>query len=721
LEKVNFSFPDRPGAGMKQLHGIVILLAALLVVSWTGSVTAQKEEIAVEAKKVFIKHCYKCHGKGGVATAGLHVLKWQQLTGADGYVVKNNLAKSTLYEAMASGVMPPEDDERVTELPTEDELAIVKRWIKGGAPTFEEEVIRKFISTEDVLARIKKDLVSLGFAAPSTRYFTLTHLYNAGVREDELITYRIGLSKLLNSLSWHPAIKTPVPIDPEYTIYRIDLRDYKWDKRFLDDSPDVWDAIVARNPYNIKYEGLLADAIYATAEHEMPFVRADWFVASASRPPLYHQILEIPETERELEKRLGIDVARNIETAQVIRAGFTKSGVSDNNRLIERHKSPFGAYWKSYDFSGNQGRQLLTSFPLGPGKEPDTFLHDGSEIIFNLPNGLQAYMLSTADGKRIDRGPTNIVRDPDDIARTGGAVVNGISCMHCHDQGMIRKKDEIRAYAFENPIAFEGKTEVLSTLVKIYKIDGYLDRFFDDDARRHNYAAYKAGSPAIKNAQTGKPQLVDGKPIVRLATQFHNALDLRLASAETGVEIKVFVQALGENRFLAQQLGLLKSPGKTVKRDTFVAAMPMLTQVLELGKYFPPAGTVEELALERASGVGTELAKVNLTGIWKSSRTGNSFQVQDNGIIVEVALLESDEMASLKGVLQRQGVVLTSSVWECEFKRFAKRIYQGDCKARITGQNTISLMAPFFFTDDNGKLLRTIPKPTVWVRQQKKK
>lgn len=97
-------------------------------------------------------------------------------------------------------------------------------------------------------------------------------------------------------------------------------------------------------------------------------VRGDWFVAAASRPPLYHQVLQLPETDRELEKLLQVDVDENLRTRKVWRAGFNGSGVSQNNRLIERHESDLtnGAYWKSYDFGGNDGRKNLFAHPLGP-------------------------------------------------------------------------------------------------------------------------------------------------------------------------------------------------------------------------------------------------------------------------------------------------------------------------------------------------------------------
>ena len=89
-------------------------------------------------------------------------------------------------------------------------------------------------------------------------------------------------------------------------------------------------------------------------------------------------------------------------TRQVARAGFTQSGVSGHNRLVERHEAAYGADWKSYDFKSSDGLGNLFLYPLGLvfHKNPFerfAFKHDGGGIIFNLPNGLQGYML--VDGK----------------------------------------------------------------------------------------------------------------------------------------------------------------------------------------------------------------------------------------------------------------------------------------------------------------------------------
>ena len=122
-------------------------------------------------------------------------------------------------------------------------------------------------------------------------------------------------------------------------------------------------------------------------------------------PPLYHILLDLPETDRELEGKLNVNVRRNLRDSpgkKVWRSGFNQSGVSSFNRIVERHSTFFGAYWKSYDFDSNKGLKNIFKNPLG-------FKHAGGEIIFNLPNGLQAYLLADSAGRRIDEAPANIV------------------------------------------------------------------------------------------------------------------------------------------------------------------------------------------------------------------------------------------------------------------------------------------------------------------------
>lgn len=92
--------------------------------------------------------------------------------------------------------------------------------------------------------------------------------------------------KLINSLSWAPDIVVPKAIDPAKTIFRLDIGDIDyW-------SDATWDRILSENPYGVTYSTASATACYQQCKTQQPFVRGDWFVARASIPPLYHDILD---------------------------------------------------------------------------------------------------------------------------------------------------------------------------------------------------------------------------------------------------------------------------------------------------------------------------------------------------------------------------------------------------------------------------------------------
>jgi formylglycine-generating enzyme required for sulfatase activity len=481
-----------------------------------------------------------------------YVLNRERLVAAR-KVVPKDFKKSRLFRRMRNEEMPPEADAAGNPIKvrlTDEEMDAVKRWIAAGAPDFApKSKPRPFITNTDILEYIHKDLLPAGEQERRfRRYFTITHLYNAGLSEDELLSYRVGLAKLVNSLSWGHEVKVPVPIDPAQTVFRIDLRDYGW-------KTTVWDQIVTGYPYGITYRTRTAEACSAMCQTALPHVRADWFVFAASRPPLYHEVLDLPQTDRELEKILHVDVEGDVQDEDVARAGFNGSGVSRNNRLIERHRSPYGSYWKSYDFASNVDRQNLFQHPLGPGKAEHYFKPDGGEIIFSLPNGLQGYFLVDGNGKRIAKGPINIVSDAKQADR---AVVNGVSCMSCHNRGMILKADQVREHALKNPSAFNP--DELAVIKALYPPGKEFRKLVRRDAERFRKAVEATGAHLSKT-----------EPVYTLAGSFEKEIDLRTAAAEVGVSAEDFAKGLGRSTELARVFGPLRVEGGTIQRQVLVA------------------------------------------------------------------------------------------------------------------------------------------------------
>jgi hypothetical protein len=348
-------------------------------------------------------------------------------------------------------------------------------------------------------------------------------------------------------------------------VLQIDIRDYQW-------GGALWKRVLRGYPYAILWEDPKAKACYELVGGDLPFVRADWFVAFASRPPLYHQLLQLPETERELEKQLHIDVAENIRQERVTRAGFNGSGVSRNNRLIERHPSPYGSYWRSYDFSDTMGRRNLFAFPLGTDLDGKGLLADGGEIIFSLPNGLNAFMLVNAKGSRLDKGPLAIVSDP---RRPDRAVENGISCMSCHSRGLMPKKDQIRLHVEKNPASFAPQER--ETIMALYPPDDKLTALFDKDNERFRKAVEQLGG-----------KLISTESITGLVAYYEAELDLVTAASELGLRPADFSEKLSQSPSLLRVLGPLRIPGGTVQRQVFTESIPALVQELKLGVLVSP-------------------------------------------------------------------------------------------------------------------------------------
>ncbi|MCI0684738.1 MAG: tetratricopeptide repeat protein [Gemmataceae bacterium] len=563
-------------------------VACLFTSIGVGPATAQPapQALADNARGVFKTHCYRCHGQNGANEGGLnYVADLQQLVGRR-KVMPGNPAKSRLLKRMldADDPMPPAEEK---QRPSAADIATIRAWIEAGAPHGDAAAPPRQLTAGDMVQTIRADLDR---ANPRDRaflrYFTLTHLHNAGLSNDELASFRHGLSKLVNSLSWAKHIVVPKVIDAGETILRIDLRDYQWSER-------TWDKVVARNPYGVRYDHESAQACRDAAGCDLPYVRGDWFVAVAARPPLYHEILELPASERELERLLRVDVLENIRQERVARAGFNSSGVSRNNRLIERHETGATVYWKSYDFAGNTGRQNLFSHPLGPGTNPGSFTHDGGEIIFTLPNGLQAFFLADDKGRRIDKGPTAIVSDP---RRPDRAVENGLSCMSCHQRGIIVKADQVRPHVKNNAAAFTPTA--VGAILALYPPQEKMNELMRADAQRFQEAVAKTGAP-----------LSTTEPIAALAARFEAELDLRLAAAEAGITPAEMQQTLDRHPALAKALGPLRTEGGTVQRQVFVDSFPDLVDALKAGRYLASRSVaVDRLLRQGHALVGSDAA-----------------------------------------------------------------------------------------------------------------
>jgi mono/diheme cytochrome c family protein len=410
---------------------------------------------AAAAYAVLDKHCARCHQEGALkegltsSKSGFDfVLDLERLAQDTKYVVHGDDFGSKLYAVIGPYSYPamPDDCSEESCFPTAEETAAVSDWIKSLANNAPEP--RPLITLAEQWKLAFADLQTQPTnRRDRIRYFSLRDLHNdPDVSDENLEGYRAATVKLINALSWNPTIYKAQAVDEHGTLLRVFLPDLDW-------THDTWRVMEAQYPYGMtSATDPHLKPLQDMAGTLVPVMRADWFAATASVSPMYYDILGLPDTVQGLEAMLNLDMVRNIRDEQVIRAGFQDSGVSTHNRLIERHALGSGFFWTSYDFAGSQGRQSFFEYPLGPTEAygPSlAFQHDGGESIFTLPNGFHAYYLNTAEGDRLDVGPTQIVRD-DDYTDGTGEVVNGISCISCHSKGIRLNEDKVRDVALND-------------------------------------------------------------------------------------------------------------------------------------------------------------------------------------------------------------------------------------------------------------------------------
>ena len=605
----------------------VCLLTSILVNA--HSVDAQ-QNLAQQAYAIFEQSCLNCHGADGAFTEEI-IIEYTDLI-ETGAVISGKPDASELYkrliEERAEKRMP------LGQPPlTPAAIDTIRQWILAGAPNWADtsQAADIFITPQKVLETIEDHVNSLApFDRVFARYFTMTHLYNAGETTEALHAYRRALSKLVNSLSWGREVIKPEPIDPEATIFYIDLRDYEWEI-----GANRWTQIEQVYPYEIQFlapaQKHLREKLITLREKmdcEVPFVHVDWFLANASLPPLYHDILDLPETDQALEARLEVNVVENIRNAagkRVWRAGFNNSGVSNHNRVVERHISRYGAYWKSYDFAGSVGKQDIFKHPL-------SFEHDGGEIIFNLPNGLQAYYLADAGGRRLDEAPIQIVSNP---AVSDPTVRNGLSCIGCHTEGMKTFEDEVRGVVEKNPDPPFSKDRAL----RLYVEQETMDELVDEDTDRYRQALEAAGG------------VFGGiEPVQRFHEAFWRPLDAPAAAASVGLETETFLQKIRQNVGL-KNLGLLVLETGTMKRDTWTEQFSEVIFALD----FPEesAGQPVDDQTERIPGEAVYIPDVNLRAVIEEAlgkAPGAPITAEEMATLINLRTAESKGISDLTGL-----------------------------------------------------------------------
>ena len=583
------------------------------------------------------KYCRRCHGPGGTNQATFPTFDITDIADDTGAVTKGDPASSPFYRSLINGSMPK------GEKMSTGEIAEISNWIKalGEAPktdqsvtlnkakeSSEEIVLPEFIggSFHDRLLAISQDLNQINsLDRPYTRYLSFAYVPLPTVNCDDPIERRnpvrffhASLNKMLNSVSRNPRLTPVQPITgTDGAIVRIDIRDYHWSQEDWESltraryqpaiaeqvgfDEHVWNSLATKYSYALDPSSdPLLEALAGATHTQVPILRAEWFARFASESPYYDMLLKLPPHIQQLEHQLHVDVSKDILQQRIVRAGFLNSGVSDSNRMIERFDlANRGYYWKSYDFANNDGVQSLVLHPDGPNdlnrtaSHTEPFEHDGGEMIFTLPNGLQGYYLSTAAGERLLVAPTAIVSFRKKEIGKGVEIFNARSCFDCHSDGIIPKQDKIRGEILASSRFNKNQRDIL---LRLYPEQSVIDQHYANDRQLFISAlsrldATEVNNVGIESSLSAPDSAGGGEIITYLADYYFDSLPMAAVAREFDLsenELLDAIKIIGDSHLLRTMVdwsSRLQS-GRRIQRseleEVFTALLPRLSHRLVL-------------------------------------------------------------------------------------------------------------------------------------------
>jgi hypothetical protein len=517
------------------------------------------ESISEKVKVIFQNNCFVCHNaqkpKGGLDLENFDQVNTKYAELFD----FSNPENSILYQQI-TGVDPAMPQGKNAKPLSKNETDLVLEWIKTGAKGVKENELTTNESDEQSLdeyayAQIAEFLTSVPKAQQRQYRFLSLLPYSSTLSSGEMDELAAGLNKYVNSISLAPQLFKLKSIGEVPGLFAFRLPEMGRDAVF-------WQSLINLNyPYPIN---LGSNTSYVTAKlltkENQPLLRADWFVHTTSQGENYYNIMKIPKTLLELESSLGVNVIANVASGEAMRAGFANSGVSQHNRVIERHElSQYsGYYWRSFDFASSERKQNIFANPR-LGSDPSieqlgAFDSACGEMIWSLPNGMQAYMLTDGSGKRIDKGPTDIVQD--DQRRDAG-VINAISCMSCHSEGIKIKADEVLSFYQDIPqISANGMDQLKTIYVGNDIIQPTLKKDQENFLRGLN--------------QLGDHSWVKNEPVLELFKLYEQDVNLDQALTELGLSLAEMNEAITSPSFpLDKQVIINQLKRGGVKRQVF--------------------------------------------------------------------------------------------------------------------------------------------------------
>jgi hypothetical protein len=372
------------------------------------------------------------------------------------------------------------------------------------------------------------------------------------------------LFQAINAVSTQPEIAQPVAIDGSGLIYRIDLRQYGWERGLDVDADgvaehaDAWLALLAAaSPHAAELSGPAADLVQTETGSAVAYLPVNAFVHAVSGGALYNALVGAPPGHEQAWAALGDE-----ERGVFVRAGFSQNGGpwGPSRETLVARAAQSGAterqQWFIVEMNEADAESLYDApFEVNPGL--------AQQVIFNLPNGLHAYLMMDPDGERADGSLENCRSD---ACRAHAPFEAGL-CNACHGSGLLPVRDEIRSFFSETSWARNQlSTEELAAVLGEYLVASEFDVLVRRDTDLHTDALTRAGVPA---------RVPD--PVSSLYLQFEREpLTLARAAGELGVSAETLQQKLSE---LDPRLHALEAPAgidRATLNEVFHAAQCVL-------------------------------------------------------------------------------------------------------------------------------------------------
>jgi serine/threonine-protein kinase len=489
---------------------------------------SEAELAKAAAENVLAANCGQCHGPAltpAQAQAGMNYIDDIDKLVETGKIVPLNSAGSRIIQRMVRREMPPVTTGRTV---TDADINTVAQYIDN--PRFWPNVDTglanctdkdQLVDFDQLYQDINRDLA--GEDNDDTvffRYISITNRFTAGQCVDALEKDRQGLTKMLNMLSINASIETPLPVNQDETLYRIDLRDYDWDRAINvegNNFNDVWEAIAANNPYAVEFVGDDADDAKDDTATAFPVMFADQMMDVAIIGNLYYAIIDVDVNQPLADfiaNELQIDVVANLEDEESVRAGTTKSRISRQDRLVQRDDIEVrgGALWQSFDFEDDANESIF--------EDPFGFAAGGTEAIFTLPNGMLGFIIADENDA--------IVEDSDillDTNQNNFRAITSVSCSNCHATGFIPVVDEVRDITLANARALELNRDEIEQLEGIYVSPQEFARIVQDDSQAFYQSALQRADLPIQG----------GDPVSSVFLRFDQDMRVEDAAGDLGL------------------------------------------------------------------------------------------------------------------------------------------------------------------------------------------